>query len=174
VNSGWVRIVIIAAAVVTGALLIANGFDSTIGATDGADQPTTPAVTPPVTQTPTTTTSPRPSQPARNCEVRPIQVAVYNGTDVDGLAADAAARFTEEGYEIDPETSIADAETETPTTQLFFREQGDRADAECLAARLLGRLDVTFSPLAADTNIPDKVRVAVILGSDYAARFPVQ
>jgi hypothetical protein len=172
VNSGWVRIVIIAAAVVTGALVIANGFDSTIGAVGGEEQPTTTAPT----QTPSRSPSPRETTrspaPPRDC-VRETQVAVYNATEVTGLAAAAAERITQAGYIVDDE-HVLNAESETATSEVLFRTQADRADAECLAARLLQGLDAIVGPLEENTNIPAQVRVAVIVGSDYAAQFPVE
>ena len=173
-NQGWVRIVIIAAAAVTGILLIANGFDGPTIADVTEPTPTTPAASPTesASPTPTATETETESPPPANCRPQGVQVGVYNATDANGLAAAAAARFVEAGYTVDPDV-IDDAESASNTTIVYFRTQQDRRAAQCLAARELEGLEAEVQALPGNTSIPDKVQVAVILGSDYAAMFPV-
>lgn len=169
VNRGWVRIVIVVAAAATGALIIANGFGG--GAPSVGGQPTTPSTT--LSPTPTVSTSPTPTRsqrPGQDCEPEGIHVFVQNATDVEGLAGSAQTRLEAEGFVID---EIGNATTNSATTLAFFTTPADREAAQCVASLALRGLQPDIVRLDPATTIPETTQVTLILGSDYAAEFPV-
>jgi hypothetical protein len=104
-------------------------------------------------------------------QLRGVKLAVYNGTYETGLAAGVADQLVSEFHcKIDPATSILDAESKPyDQTTLYYVAQDDKAAAEALANSFFKRLDVKIQRLPADAQVPDGVRVAVYLGTDYAA-----
>ncbi|MDN3021649.1 LCP family protein [Streptomyces sp. S.PB5] len=84
-----------------------------------------------------------------------IEVAVYNGTTVTGLAARAAATLTSEGFTV---TGTATAATQDHTTTLIEYGAGESAHARTVAAAFPG------SRLESVT----RAGVSVVLGQSYA------
>jgi hypothetical protein len=107
-------------------------------------------------------------------QVEGVKLAVYNGTYETGLAAGVADTLVNRfGYKIDSATSILDAESKPyDQTTLYYVAQDDKIEAEALANSFFKKLDVKIQKLPADFQVPEGVRVAVYLGTDYALRQP--
>jgi hypothetical protein len=151
---------LLVAAVVLGVFVLSRAFPST-----GEDTPpVAPAETP--TEAPTEEpggggmASPRAGQePEEPPPPEDVTLQVLNGTDADGLAAEAADMLEAEGYQID---NIDNANQSYEVTTLFFHP---RSEAAATA------LQTDFFP---DAQLEEGARdlavdVSVILGADYAA-----
>ena len=160
------------AAVVVSAIVIANAFPSSGGPSTGG-QPS-PTVT--ATPTPSGTTTP---PPVKVCVTPPanVRVAVENATSTAGLAGATAARLQAAGYNVNDETDVGNAPSESTTTTVYVRGVDNRAAAKCLRKKFFKIAEVRPMPTEGLTgttpSIEPAVQVAVYLGSDYAAANPV-
>jgi LytR cell envelope-related transcriptional attenuator len=152
------RLLVMVAAVVAGIAFLAQGFEGPPLVVEGGD------ATPPG---PSTSTPPPPTSPT--CEVRGVIVAVYNGTQVSGLARGASERLMADGYVI---LEVGDAASSFQETFFYWRNRQARAEAECLRDTLWQ--DAHIERLPQDSGVPEEVQVAIYLGADYAAANPVQ
>jgi hypothetical protein len=84
-----------------------------------------------------------------------IEVAVYNGTTVGGLAARGAATLTSDGFTV---TGTATASTQDHTTTLVEYGAGEQAAAETVAKAFPG----------AALQSVTRAGVSVVLGRSYA------
>ena len=164
---GTWRIVILAALVAFGAVILSNGFSG------GAGEAVTPSpdVTGPTGDTgpPTDTESPEPPPPEG--QVEGVTFAVFNGTEQAGLAADVTITLKGEGY-----TDAQDA-ADAPTsgvrrTTVYFRGGADaaqnRANAQLLVEDHLTEAKVArLNPSFADL-VPDDTQLVIVLGEDQA------
>ncbi|XUK61945.1 LytR family transcriptional regulator [Plantibacter sp. RU18] len=102
------------------------------------------------------------AEPAAPVEpVRVEAVSVLNGSQTDGIASTTADRLTALGYTV---ATIADAETDTPTTILLARDSdAARATAASLAQELGITVVVSGEP---DADAED---VVLIIGDDFAS-----
>jgi LytR cell envelope-related transcriptional attenuator len=159
VTGSAMKLVVIVVALVSGVLLIANGFDGT--AESGPAAP--PTTTPPSTTPPPST--PPPQEP--ECE-RSGVVVVFNGTQVTGLAAAAGLEIEAAGEE-----GIRNATQQYDTSEVLFRRRADRTEAECLVGEFMPAGTVV-ARLPNATGLPDNTRLAVYLGNDYAQENPLE
>jgi hypothetical protein len=159
------KLVVIVVALVSGVLLIANGFDGTAESGPAAS----PTTTPPSTTPPPST--PPPEQP--ECE-RSGVVVVFNGTQVTGLAAAAGLEIEAAGYTVpEGEEGIRNATQQYDTSEVLFRRRADRTEAECLVEGFMPAGTVV-ARLPNATGLPDNTRLAVYLGNDYAQENPLE
>jgi LytR cell envelope-related transcriptional attenuator len=163
VNLGVWRIVILVALVISGAVILSNGFaDVQVSATPTASEPGPTGTSP--TSTPTETPAPPPEG-----RVDGVTFAVFNGTEEIGFAGQVTIDLEDAGY------SAAQDAGDAPTTGVrrtivYFRGGPDaaqnRADAELLAdthlpdARI-ARLNPSFGDL-----VPEDTELVIVLGQD--------
>jgi hypothetical protein len=148
------RILILAAAVVVGLLVLRNGFPS--NASQGITGTVSPS-SPSVTATPSPTTSPSPS-PSRSPQIEGVVVRVLNGTDETGLAGDVTNTLENEGYTV----KVPDNAPNRQRTTIFYRENF-LPEAELMRDQ--------FFPSAllklAGPSVPADVDLQVVLGADF-------
>jgi hypothetical protein len=147
------RILILAAAVIVGLLVLRNGFPS------NASQGITGTVTP---TTPQATVSPPSTSPSptvsRSPQIEGVVVLVGNGTDRDGLGAQVTQTLEDQGYTTkDPftapnrqRTTIFYAENFLPEAQLMKEEYFPNA---------------LLRP--AGPSVPEDVDLQLIVGADF-------
>jgi len=164
VTSGVARVMILAAAVVVGALVIANAFP-----TSGSPLPvSSPSSTP--SSHPRSHPSPHPAKV--DCsKISGTQLAVENAhTSMNGLAAAVAIKLQAAGYRINS-SDIKNAAADQATTSVEFRTAADRDAAKCLRKKYFA--GAKLGKLSANAGVSSSVQVAVYLGADYAAKHPV-
>jgi hypothetical protein len=150
------RWVVVAAFVVVGALILANGFGpSSSGATGGTGSSgsgapsTTPSRAP--TRTPTNATTP---------SLTGITVAIYNSTSVTGLASNERQRLETDGWDV---IKISNVGTSFTTTTIYYLS-GAKSQAEYMKA--------TYYPTAVVKAAPSafhSAKISLILGTDFTA-----
>jgi hypothetical protein len=164
VNLGTWRIVILAALVAFGAVILSNGFS---GGPATATPPTGPSGPTGPTGEPTGTQTPEPPPPEG--EVAGVAVAVFNGTDAIGLAADVTLKLEDAGYDIGQDATDAPTQGVRRTT-VYFRGGADaaqnQANAQLLADEQLGGAKVRkiADDLVAEVS-PD-TDLVIVLGQD--------
>jgi hypothetical protein len=167
VNLGTARIVIILALVVGGIAVLANGFAS------GA------VVTPPTggggseTTSPSSSASSSPTQPPKETPppvIEGVQIAVFNGTNETGLAAQVQQVLDADGYVAaqDP----ADAATKpVPRTIVYFRGGADasqnRSNARYIADTYFDGARVAILDPELAVDIAESAQAIIIVGVDY-------
>jgi hypothetical protein len=180
VNLGTARIVVIVALVVAGVAILFNGFgDESAALPDGgaaSGSPTPTATSGPSgsspTSSPTTTPLPDPLPPAE------VTVAVFNGTNVTGLAAQADQTLTDAGYVSGQVPADAPAKPIGADTKIYYRGGPDaeqnQADAQEIADSFFK--GATVEELGVDFDNPETlakdVQVVVVLGDKYAQKHP--
>jgi hypothetical protein len=147
------RILILAAAVIVGLLVLRNGFPG--NASQGITGTVSPA-SPAATVTPrTTVASPTPSRSPR---IEGVVVLVLNGTDQTGLAADVGNTLEDEGYTVKDPGNAPNRQR----TVIFYRENF-QPEAELMREQ--------FFPTAAvrpsGPSVPEDVELQLILGADF-------
>jgi LytR cell envelope-related transcriptional attenuator len=165
VTSAAARAAILVAAVIIGAIVIANAFP-TEGST-GPLSPTGPTNSP----SPSPSSHPSPVAQKLDCSGPPnAQLAVENATSTSGLAAAAAIRLQAVGYHINA-ADIRNAPTQSQTTAVYYRTPADKNTARCLRKKFFH--GAALGKLPADAGVSSGVQVTVYLGADYAAQHPV-
>jgi hypothetical protein len=162
VNLGTWRIVILAALVASGVVILSNGFGRDVvevTTPTGSTQPTGP--TGPATE------SQEPPPPEG--EVDGVSIAVFNGTESAGLAAEVTLSLKDVGYGVGQDATDAPT-TGVRVTTVYYRGGSDAAQNQANAQRLadeeLGGAKVRkINPEFADlvTNDTDLV---IVLGQD--------
>jgi hypothetical protein len=179
VNTGTTRIVIVAALVVAGFIILVNGFPSVGGqAAGGPGSPTSPS--PSTSPSGTDTQTPPPPldpQPAKK-----IKFFVLNGTNSTGQAGIQAERLANQGLTpvLNGEgVSAGDAPTKGQKKTIVYFRGGDdaeqnEADAQWVADTLYDGAAVR--ELAADAAsgnvVPAEANVVVLLGEDQVPTTP--
>lgn len=151
------RFVLVIAALALGIFVLSKAFPSGDEAAPITPaQPTEPTVTE-TTPSPEVTTEPE--APATH-EPSEIALQVLNGTEVGGLAADAAEVLEADGYDV---RTVDDAQSKPyEVTEIFFKRAFE-ADAGALR-------DQYFPGAELQDTAPDaQVSITIILGEDYAA-----
>jgi hypothetical protein len=147
------RILILAAAVIVGLLVLRNGFPS------NASQGITGGVTP---TTPPATVSPPSSNPSpsasRSPQIEGVVVLVLNGTDRDGLAAEVTQTLEEEGYT----TKQPDDAPNRQRTTIFYRENF-QPEAQLMKEQFFH--NALLKP--AGPSVPEDVDLQLVLGADF-------
>jgi LytR cell envelope-related transcriptional attenuator len=168
VNLGTARIVIIVALTVGGIAVLANGFGSAA------------VVTPPAgaggsdTGSPSSTPSHSPSPPPKETpspQIEGVQVAVFNGTNEPGLAAQVQQTLEADGYVAAQDPADADTKP-VPKTVVYFRGGANaaqnRSDARYLADTYFKGARVALLDPDLAVNIADSAQAIIIVGVDYA------
>lgn len=161
------RFAIIVALVVGGIVLIDQAFRSP-GATgalgsSGASPSVGPSPSPSPPSHPTHDQTPPP-------DLTGINVAVFNGTSVTGLAGDTLTKL-EERYGVVSSQDPADAPSQVVQTELFYRSAADKAAAQFLAGRFFKNLPEPpkVTKLEPGSDVSKDTQIAIYLGNDYAA-----
>jgi hypothetical protein len=158
------RGVLVVAAVILGVFVLSRAFPTGQTSTVPEGPTTAPETQEP--QTPAETGTPTaPATEAEQCpdpgDVPPIQV--LNGTEVTGLAADAAERLVQIGYKV-PDAAISNASSADYETTVVLAKGPQELAADCLARE-------EFRGAERDAATPDaEYGISVILGRDYARR----
>jgi hypothetical protein len=181
VNLGTWRIAIIVALIVVGVAVLANGFDADTAAIatpspsvsaqpddgDGTDGDTETGAPSP-TEEPEETPAPNESG---------VQVKVFNGTSVTGLAGIVQEELIAGGHEAPEDPANAPAVPVAKTT-VYYRGGPDadqnQADATFIAATfiepILGKMPkVDELSSVFDDVVGGSITVVVLLGDDYSA-----
>jgi hypothetical protein len=169
VNTGTARIVIIVALLVTGGLLLANGFDDTVASADGpSDTVTSPSPSPTATDTqPTKTPEPTP-EPA---EPKDTLVAVFNGTNTTGLAGTVLEDLIADGYTQGQIPTDAPNKPVDKTVVYYVTgpdAEQNQSNATDLAKKYYSDAKVKeLDPAYSEGNLVEKnVQVVIVLGSN--------
>jgi hypothetical protein len=168
VNLGTARIVIVLALAVGGIAVLANGFES------GA------VVTPPTGAGGSDTASPSgaspsssPSQPPKETpspQIEGVQIAVFNGTNETGLAAQVQQVLEADGYVAAQDPADADTKP-VPKTIIYFRGGADaaqnRSNARYIADKYFDGARVALLDPELAVDIADEAQAIIIVGVDY-------
>ena len=168
-NTGTARIVLIVALLVTGGLLLANGFDAANTAASGAQPSVETSPTPSPTEGRDTETDSPPPPPEKPDPEAPkdTPVTVYNGTDSVGLAGIVLEDLEEDGYVVGQEAQ--DALTKPVDETIVYYVGGaeaeqNKANANALAKKHYPDAKVKELDAAYDGVVAKDVEVLVILG----------
>jgi LytR cell envelope-related transcriptional attenuator len=120
VNTGTARIVIIVALLVTGGLLLANGYAGTspVAAGSSPQGGTSPSASSPAQPTQTNSQPPAPETP-KPAAPKDTPVAVFNGTNFIGLAATVMDNLVTDGYRVGQEPTDAPSKPVEKTVVYF-------------------------------------------------------
>ena len=172
-NTGTARIVLIVALLVTGGLLLANGFDATNTAAVGA-QPSGGTSPSPSPSDPTSTkTDPPPEAPEtpKPAAAKDTPIAVFNGTDSLGLATSVMDRLSGDGYRVGQEPTDA-PQKPVPKTAVYFLGGADAEQNESNATALADTYfkGAKVKELSADLGdlVDQGVQVVVVVGTNDA------
>ncbi len=167
-NLGTARIVIILALVAGGIAVLANGFGSAAVVTpptgsggDGSPSPSDASPSSSPTQPPKETPSP---------QIEGVLIAVFNGTNEAGLAAEVQQLLEADGYVAAQDPGDADSKP-VPRTIIYFRGGANapqnRSNARYIADTYFegARVAVLDPELAVD--IADEAQAIIIVGVDY-------
>ncbi len=170
-NLGTGRIVVIIALVAGGIAILANGFSGGGVATASPSPSATPhhhhhrSPSPTVSAGGTTAGLPSPQPP------KDVTVAVFNGTNSAGLAAQADQQLTTGGYV----SGQAPANSPVPgiaKTTIYYRGGAkaaqNQADAQQVADSFFKGAKVALLGSDFASSVVNSVQVVVVLGADYA------
>ena len=171
-NTGTARIIIIVALLVTGGLVLANGFASPAAVEAGSQPDVVASPSPsPSNRSPAETDSPAPTveETPKPAAPKEIPVAVFNGTYETGLAGTVMEGLLEAGYRSGQEPT--DTETKpVERTVVYFVGGADAAQNESNATELADTYfkGAKVKELSADVGEVDQsVQVVVVIGEDY-------
>jgi len=165
VGRGAVRLVILAAAVVIGAVVISKGFP-TLGQT--IPVPSHAPSTSPTGATPSSSQSTTPA-PQLSPRQQGVKLAVYNATSVGGLASVTADKLQKNGgYVITTIGNFASSQI----TLIYYRDAQGKVDAELLKRKYVKEGHIKKLP-PNTLPVPKTVELTVVLGSDYASAHPI-
>ena len=168
------RFAIIVALVIGGIVVIDQAFpalSSGDGGDGGGTVPITGGTVGGTGETGTTggtTTGETGNEPATSPQVVGVRIAVFNGTEVSGLAGETQSRLKDEGYIATQDP--ADAPAQYPVTTIYYNAPKDKVEADYLANSFFKKLDgvevIRLQPGTGD--IDPSTQLAIFLGSDYA------
>jgi hypothetical protein len=147
------RIVILAVAVIVGALVLKNGFPS--NASQSISGP--PAAQGPSSSPSTSATTPRPS--SRAPKPKNVRIQVLNASGRIGLATLTSQTLQNAGYKIKTPADAARA----ATTTIYYRADS-KAAADAIQRKYFPNAPVKPAPASFQAD----VRVTIVLGSDFA------
>ncbi len=162
---GAVRIAILAAAVVIGAIVISKG-SFTLG--QNVPVPSEAPSQSPSGPTPSTSQSTTPA-PGPSPRQQGVKIAVYNATSVGGLASVTAVSLQKNGGYVVPKVGNF---ASSQITLIYYRDAQGKADAELLKRKFLKEGHIKKLP-PNTLPVPKTVELAIVLGSDYAAAHPI-
>ena len=164
-----IRAAIVAAAVIVGAVVLAKGFSATGQFISGPSGGASPTITP----SPSASTSPTPhhtTPSAPSGHAKGVSLAIFNTTNVVGLAACAAIDLSKQGYVV-PASSVLQAPPGSTAAgaEIFYRDAQGKADAQVLATHYFKNEQAKVRHLQSSAGIPKGAELAVFLGSQYAS-----
>jgi hypothetical protein len=163
------RAAIVAVAVAVGAIVLAKGFPAggqLSIAPSGGPSPT-PTASPSASATPSGHKS---TQPTPSGRVQGVILAIFNTTNVVGLAACAAVDLSKLGYVVPPASVLqAPPGSTSPETEIFYRNAQGKADAGRLANGYFKQEQTTISKLQSATDVPKHAELAIFLGTQYSS-----
>jgi hypothetical protein len=153
-------VLLIAAAVIVGLLLLGKGLDSDDGGDVAAGASGTTTSTSSASQSTTlTTATPQPHQPAQ------VKVLVANGAAVTGAASSANNTLIAKGF-----NALSPTNAPTVTTTSVYFAAGYQADATAIAQQL-GAPAAGVHPMPTPPPLDVKgANVLVVLGPDVAKK----
>ena len=167
VNLGTARIVIILALAAGGIAVLANGFASGAVAPPsggGGSETTSPSESSPTnspTQPPKVTPSP---------QIEGVLIAVFNGTNETGLAAEVQQLLEADGYVAAQDPADADPKP-VPKTIVYFRGGADaaqnRSNARYIADTYFDGAKVSLLDQELAVDIAAEAQAIIIVGVDY-------
>lgn len=175
VNTGTTRIIIVAALVVAGFVVLVNGFPSVDQEASGGPGPVD-TTSPSTSVSPSATeTTPAPEPPPDPQPPKKIHFFVLNGTNSTGLAGIEAEHLANQG--LTPALNAADsAADDAPTkgqkkTIVYFRGGDDaeqnQADAQWVADTYYDGATVKeLDPDVESDVVPAEANVVILLGED--------
>lgn len=155
------RAALVVAALVVGVFVLSRAFPQ-------AEAPTPQSTAAPRAPSPEASptgeqeTTPPPEQPSPRVEG--VRLAVLNGTQETGLAAQTAQMLQGLGYRVDDE-DVGNAQGSYETTTLFFRPNF-RREAQHLRNTVFEGAQLE----RATDQLDAQVRITVVLGQDWAER----
>jgi LytR cell envelope-related transcriptional attenuator len=173
VNTGTARIVIIVALLVVGGLVLANGFNTPRPVAAGVSPEPGASLSPSPTGTSTETDSPPPAdETPKPSAPKDIPVAVFNGTNTLGLAAEVMDGLVGDGYKLGQEPTDA-PQKPVAKTVVYFAGGEDAAQAESNATALAEKYfkGARVRELSAELGdlVDHGVQVVVVIGEDEAS-----
>ncbi|MGA9159472.1 MAG: LytR C-terminal domain-containing protein [Actinomycetota bacterium] len=171
------RFAIIVALVIGGIVVIDQAFPAQTsgGEGDGSDLPITGGTVGATGETGETGAAGATPTGATGTATEPsptivgVRIAVFNGTEVSGLAGETQTKLVDE-YGYIATQDPADAPAAYPVTTIYFNAPKDKVEAEYLASDFFKKLDgvevVKLEPGTAD--IDPSTQLAIFLGTDYA------
>jgi LytR cell envelope-related transcriptional attenuator len=172
VNTGTTRIIIVAALVVAGFVILVNGFPSIGGEAAGGPGPSTSLSPSPSSSGTDTETPPPPVDPQ---PAKKIHFFVLNGTNESFLAAVQADHLQRQGLtpaENTAGSSADDAPTKGQKKTVIYYRGGDdaeqnKADAQWVADTYYDGAAVReLDPEVESDVVPAEANVVVLLGED--------
>lgn len=171
-NTGTARIIIIVALLVTGGLVLANGFASPAAVEAGSQPDVVASPSPsPSDSSPVETDSPAPTEEETPKPAAPkdTQIAVFNGTYTQFLAGTVQEDLVADGYRSGQEPT--DTQTKpVERTVVYFVGGADAEQNESNATELADKhfKGAKVKELSADVgDVDQSVQVVVVLGEDY-------
>lgn len=171
-NTGTTRIIIVAALVVAGFVILVNGFPSIGGEAVGGPGPSTSLSPSPSSSGTDTETPPPPVDPQ---PAKKIHFFVLNGTNSTGLASTESQRLENQGLTPALNTAGSSAD-DAPTkgqkkTIVYFRggdaAEQNEADAQWVADTFYdGAAVKELDPEVESDVVPAEANVVVLLGED--------
>ncbi|MDP9341286.1 MAG: LytR C-terminal domain-containing protein [Actinomycetota bacterium] len=159
------RVAILVAAVVIGAVVISKGFP-TFGET--VPVPSHSPTQSPTGPTPTGSQSSSPT-PQLTPRQQGVKIAVFNATSVAGLAGVTADQLQKNGGYVVP---VVGNFPNSQITLIYYRDAQGKVDAQHLKEKFLKEGHIKHLP-PKTLDVPQTVELAIVLGSDYAAANPI-
>jgi len=168
VNLGAALIVIILALVAGGIAVLANGFAGGTVVTPPtgggvSESPSSSASSPTDSPTPPPRETPSP-------QIEGVLIAVFNGTNETGLAAEVQQILEADGYVAAQDPADADPKP-VPKTIVYFRGGADapqnRSNARYIADTYFEGAKVSLLDQELALNIADDAQAIIIVGVDY-------
>jgi hypothetical protein len=169
VNLGTARIVIVLALAVGGIAVLANGFASGTVVTPPSGSGGTGTVSPSGSSPTSSPTKPPKVTPSP--QIEGVQIAVFNGTNETGLAAQVQQLLETDGYVAAQDPADADSKP-APKTIVYFRGGGDaaqnRSNARYIADTYFDGARVALLDPDLAGGIADSAQAIIIVGVDYS------
>jgi LytR cell envelope-related transcriptional attenuator len=174
-RNGGARLIVVAAAVLVGVLVLIKGLPGSAGAVapPGHTTPPSPGSSPSPSVTGTSSGAPTGSPgPARSPDQQGVTVAVFNASSTTGLAAATATVLQSKGYVIAGQPGNLPS---SRITIIYYKDDQGKADAAHLQQILIKEAKLQKLPknLSSQVNFPKSAILVVALGSDYAASHPI-
>jgi cytoskeletal protein RodZ len=174
VNTGTARIIIIVALLVTGGLVLANGFAAPAAVEAASSEPdvvTSPSPSPSTDAPETDSPAPAVEETPKPAAPKDVRIAVFNGTYESFLAGTVQDELVAEGYRSGQDPTDTDSKP-VERTVVYFVGGADAAQNESDATELAGThfKGAKVKELSADVgDVDQSVEVVVVLGEDYVS-----